>query len=39
VDLIVKAYKWIWVQEDMNYPPPRFQGRAMSMEGIREMKD
>ena len=39
VDLILKAYKWIWVQEDMNYPPPRFQGRAMSMEGIREMKD
>ncbi len=39
VDLILKAYKWIWVQEDMNYPPPRFLGRAMSMEGIREMKD
>ena len=38
VDLILKAYKWIWVQEDMNYPPPKFQGRAMSMEGIREMK-
>jgi hypothetical protein len=36
-DLILKAYKWIWVQEDMNYPPPRFQGRAMSMEGIRKI--
>jgi hypothetical protein len=39
VDLILKAYKWIWVQEDINYPPPRFLGRAMSMKGIQEMKD
>ena len=33
-DLILKAYKWIWVQEDCNYPPPRFKGRKMSMEGL-----
>ncbi|MBL7061255.1 MAG: hypothetical protein ISS54_00775 [Dehalococcoidia bacterium] len=39
VDLILKAYKWIWAQEDMNYPPPRFEGRAMSMRGIRELKE
>lgn len=38
VDLILKAYKWIWVQEDCNYPPPRFQGRQMSMQGIRELR-
>jgi len=35
VDLILKAYKWIWVQEDCNYPPPKYQGRAMSMESIK----
>ncbi len=37
VDLILKAYKWIWVQEDSNYPPPN-KGRAMSMDGIRDLK-
>lgn len=39
VDLLLKAYKWIWVQEDTNYPPPRFQGREMSMGGIQELKE
>lgn len=37
VDLILKAYKWIWVQEDINYPPP-LQGRGMSMAGIQKIK-
>lgn len=32
-DLILKAYKWIWAQEDINYPPPKFKGRAFSFEG------
>ena len=30
-DLILKAYKWIWGQEDCNYPDGL--GRAMSWEG------
>lgn len=38
VDLILKAYKWIWVQEDCNYPPPKFKGRQMSMDGIQDLK-
>jgi len=38
VDLILKAYKWIWGQEDCNYPPPRFQGRKMSMDGLNRLK-
>lgn len=38
VDLILKAYKWIWAQEDCNYPPPRFQGREMSMRELRKLK-
>lgn len=37
-DLILKAYKWIWVQEDCNYPPPRFEGREMSMKELRKLK-
>lgn len=39
VDLILKAYKWIWAQEDCNYPPPRFEGRKMSMREIQEIKE
>ena len=30
-DLLLKAYKWIWGQEDSNYPDGK--GRAMSWEG------
>lgn len=30
-ELILKAYKWIWGQEDCNYPEGK--GRAMSWEG------
>jgi len=37
-DLILKAYKWIWVQEDCNYPPPRFKGREMSMDELRKLR-
>ncbi len=31
LELILKAYKWIWGQEDCNYPDGK--GRAMSWEG------
>lgn len=37
-EVLLKAYKWIWGQEDCNYPPPKYQGREMSMAGIRELK-
>jgi hypothetical protein len=37
VDLILKAYKWIWAQEDCNHPPPRFEGREMSMKELRKL--
>jgi hypothetical protein len=37
-DLILKAYKWIWGQEDCNYPPPRFKGRKMSMDELIKLK-
>lgn len=30
-ELLLKAYKWIWGQEDVNYPTGK--GRAMSWEG------
>jgi hypothetical protein len=32
-ELILKTYKWIWAQEDINYPPPNNKGRAYSFEG------
>ncbi len=35
-ELLLKAYKWIWGQEDCNYPTG--QGRDMSMNGIKELK-
>jgi hypothetical protein len=35
-EALLKAYKWIWGQEDMNYPTGK--GRAMSWEGW-EKKD
>ncbi len=30
-EALIKAYKWIWGQEDINYPTGK--GRAMSWEG------
>lgn len=35
-ELLLKVYKWIWGQEDCNYPTG--QGRDMSMNGIKELK-
>jgi hypothetical protein len=34
-EALLKAYKWIWGQEDVNYPTG--QGRAMSWEGLEEL--
>jgi hypothetical protein len=36
-ELLLKAYKWIWGQEDCNYPTG--EGRNMSMKIIKELKD
>jgi hypothetical protein len=36
-EILLKAYKWIWGQEDCNYPTGK--GREMSMEGIRKLKE
>jgi len=36
-EVLMKAYKWIWGQEDCNYPPP-LQGRGMSMKAILELR-
>ncbi|MDD5553858.1 MAG: glutamyl-tRNA amidotransferase [Candidatus Omnitrophica bacterium] len=38
-EVLLKAYKWIWGQEDCNYPPPKYKGREMSMNGINELKN
>lgn len=35
-EVLLKAYKWIWGQEDCNYPEGA--GREMSMKGIRELR-
>lgn len=35
-EALIKAYKWIWGQEDVNYPPPEFKGRSMSWEGWKK---
>ena len=37
-EVLPKAYKWIWGQEDCNYPPPKYKGREMSMEEIKKLK-
>ena len=37
-EVIFKVYKWIWGQEDCNYPPPKYKGRAMSWEGWKKNK-
>lgn len=34
-ELLLKAYKWIWGQEDCNYPDGK--GRAMSWEGWKKV--
>ena len=36
-DLILKVYKWIWTQEDCNYPTG--DGRWMSMKAILSLRD
>ncbi|MEK7699377.1 MAG: hypothetical protein AAB332_03150 [Planctomycetota bacterium] len=36
-ELLIKAYKWIWGQEDCNYPEGK--GRAMSWEGWKKVDD
>lgn len=38
-EVLLKAYKWIWGQEDCNYPPPKYKGREMSMVAINELKN
>lgn len=35
-ETLLKAYKWIWGQEDCNYPTGK--GREISMEGIKKLK-
>lgn len=35
-ELLFKAYKWIWGQEDCNYPDG--EGRLMSMKGLRKLR-
>jgi hypothetical protein len=36
-EALLKAYKWIWGQEDCNYPTK--EGREMSMKPIRELRE
>ena len=36
IEVLLKSYKWIWGQEDVNYPTGK--GRDMSMEGILALK-
>jgi acyl carrier protein len=36
-EVLMKAYKWIWGQEDCNYPDG--QGRDMSMNDIKALRD
>ena len=38
-EVLFKAYKWIWGQEDCNYPPPKYKGRAMSWEGWKKVNE
>lgn len=37
VEVLLKAYKWIWGQEDCNYPDG--EGRNMSMKEILKLKE
>lgn len=36
-EVLFKSYKWIWGQEDCNYPEG--EGREMSMRDIRELRE
>jgi hypothetical protein len=36
IEVLLKSYKWIWGQEDVNYPTG--EGRDMSMKGILKLK-
>jgi hypothetical protein len=36
IEVLMKAYKWIWGQEDVNYPSG--EGRDMSMKSIIELE-
>jgi len=36
IEVLLKSYKWIWGQKDVNYP--NGQGRDMSMESILELE-
>lgn len=36
-ETIIKTYKWIWGQEDVNYP--NGEGRLMSWKAINELKE
>jgi len=36
-EVLLKAYKWIWGQEDVNYPTG--QGRAMSWKDLKRLMD
>lgn len=36
-EVLLKAYKWIWGQEDCNYPEG--EGREMLMKNIRKLRD
>ena len=36
-EVLIKVYKWIWGQEDVNYPSG--EGRNMSWESLKELKD
>jgi hypothetical protein len=38
-EVLLKVYKWIWGQEDCNYPPPKYKGRAMSWEGWKKVEE
>ncbi|MGB7582179.1 MAG: hypothetical protein WBL85_07010 [Sedimentisphaerales bacterium] len=35
-EALIRAYKWIWGQEDVNYPPP-YDGRARCWKDIEEL--
>lgn len=39
LEVLLKVYKWIWGQEDCNYPPPKYKGRVMSWEGWKKIDD
>ena len=36
-EALLKVYKWIWGQEDVNYPTG--EGRLMSWKSIKELRD